>query len=262
MREFLSHPIWQFLSVILAVSSIIFSFWVYWRQRQIKELVFGPISSRRLLSISDELSSRVKVELDGKPVSNLHLLVYALKNSGHRAILPTDFQNELNISFEKGTVVSAEITAQYPNNLNASIDISETKVALRPLLLNAGDQLQIQILVSASELNANIDARILDISKLESINTNPKYPPVRESMLPHFFGIIIFFAIASYLIHVNDWWHYLDPKIHAADFDDRPFPPYAFPIFALIFGFIQVSLMRLNQSYGPSSRRYIDEHGQ
>lgn len=261
MLDLFRDPIWQFLGFLLAILSLGFTFWIYWHQRQIKELAFGNISSRRLLSISDEVSSRVKVELDGIPVNNLHLLVYALKNSGHKAILPSDFQKPFTISFNKGKIVSAEITAQLPLNLDAKIEITETEVELRPLLLNTGDQLLLQVLLSASEPDINVDARILDISKLMPINTNPKAPPIGDSMLPTVFGMLSLMAIVTYVIEVNDWWSYFASSVDSVpDVHKKPFPPYLFVLGMMFFGFMQVTIMRLYERLGPASRRYINEN--
>lgn len=184
MIDALRDPVWQFVGVVLAALSVAAAFWIYWLQRQIKELAFGLLSSRRPLAIADELSSRVTVELDGKSVGNLHLLVYGLKNSGHRAVAPTDFQSPLRILFTEGQVVSAEIAAQTPTNLGAKLLASEAEVALQPLLLNPGDQVLIQVLLSSARPAYLLDARVLDVSSFAPINAHPRLPPFFASGLP------------------------------------------------------------------------------
>lgn len=262
MLEFLRDPIWQFFGVILAILSIGVALWIYLHQRQIKELAFGLVSSRRLLAVSDEVSSRVKVELDGRPVNNVHLLVYALKNTGHRAISPSDFQKMLTISFNEGTIVSAEIASQTPRNLNASIRNSESFVELQPLLLNAGDQLFIQILLSASNPEVIVDARIIDVPNLVSINTKPRLPPIMESGLPFFFGFLTLATVATYLIEVNGWWHYIESKpVSTSEVPDvARLPVYVSMLGLMLFGVIQISIMRIYEKYGPASRRYVNEN--
>ena len=57
MLDLLRDPVWQFVGVILTLLGVAVAFWIYWLQRQTKELAFGLASSRRLLSIADELDS-------------------------------------------------------------------------------------------------------------------------------------------------------------------------------------------------------------
>ena len=138
LLDFLPDPIWQFIVGAVAIGA---AFWIYWLQRHTKELACGIVSSRRLLSIADEVSSRITVQLDGSAVKNLHWLVYGLKNSGHRAISSSDFQRPFSISFPEGKIVSAEVASQTPPNLGAALIVTESRIELQPLLLNAGDKI-------------------------------------------------------------------------------------------------------------------------
>lgn len=63
MLDFFRDPAWQFVGVVLALLSLGGAFWIYWLQRQAKELAFGLISSHRLVAVADEVSSRVTVQL-------------------------------------------------------------------------------------------------------------------------------------------------------------------------------------------------------
>lgn len=190
--EILRDPAWQFIGAIFAFLSIAGALWIYWLQKRTRELAFGLISSRRPLAIADELSSRVTVQLDGKPVQNLHLLVFALKNSGKRAICPSDYERELSISFPDGQVVSAEISSQSPPNLGGQLLNSESSIEISPLLLNTGDYLLIQVLLSAKSPKWEVDVRILDVSSLASINT---YPSFFKSGLPALIFWVLLFGL-------------------------------------------------------------------
>ncbi len=179
--EILRDPAWQFIGAIFAFFSIVGALWIYWLQKQTRELAFGLISSIRPVAIADELSSRVTVQLDGKPVQNLHLLVFGFKNSGKCAISPADFERKLSISFPDGQIVSADISSQSPSNLDAHLLSFESHTELSPLLLNSGDYLLIQVLLSATNPRWKVDARIRDVPKLAPIN---KIPPFFKSMVP------------------------------------------------------------------------------
>lgn len=179
--DILRDPAWQFIGAMLALFGIGGMFWIYWLQRQSRELTFGLVSLRRPLTIADELSSRVTVQLDGKSVQNLHLLVFGLKNSGKRAIAPSDFQSQLTISFPDGKIISAGIASQLPTNLGGQLLISESQIQLAPFLVNPNDQILIQVLLSATKPTWVVDVRILDISSLVPINSKPKLPPLHKS---------------------------------------------------------------------------------
>lgn len=243
MLNLLRDPVWQFIGAVLAVLGIGAALWIYWLQRQTKELAFGIVSSRRLLSIADEVSSRVTVELDGKSVKNLHLLVYGLKNSGHRAISPSDFQRPLSISFSEGQVISAEIASQIPPNLGATLVFAESSVELQPLLLNAGDQILLQVLLSAPSPSESVDTRILDVPALVPINVRPRLPPFLDSALPTFIGIFVLFALGAYFV----------------DSREQSPPMYLVFLGLAVFAIVQGLAMKLLEKVGPTARRYVGE---
>ena len=184
MLEALRDPLWQFVGVLLTLVSIGVAFWIFWLQRQTKELAFGLLSSRRLLTVADELTARVRVELDGQTVANVHLLVFGLRNSGHRAVAPSDFERYITLSFAKGRVLSAEVASQVPQDLGAELSIFDSRLELRPLLLNPGDQLVVQVLISSSEPAYEVQARILDVPSFAPVNTRPRLPPLLSSGIP------------------------------------------------------------------------------
>ena len=197
MLETLRDPSWQLVGIFVTVFLTI---WIYWQQRYIKEIAFGLVSSTRPIAIADELSSRVTVQIDGVPVDNLHLLVYGLKNSGQCAIRPSDWEQHLSISFDLGKVVSAEIASQRPSNIGAELTISNSKIILKPLLLNAGDQFLIQVLLSSAQPMPSINARVVDLSSLAPINTTPKLPSILNTNLPRSMVISTTVGVASYFL--------------------------------------------------------------
>ena len=240
MLALLRDPIWQFIGAILAFLGVGAAFWVYWLQRQIKELTFGEVSSRRLLSVADELSSRITVQLDGEIVTNLHLIVYGIKNSGHQAIPPGDFERPVSISFADGQVISAEVVAQSPKNLLARLTVDKSRIELQPLLLNCNDQILIQVLLSANSTESFVDARIINIPELAKVNRTRRYPPILKSAVPELVGIILLISFFLYLFG-----------------DDKKFAMFMFgsAFFSVAFSIF----LHLLQRVGPSARRYIEE---
>ena len=244
MLDLLRDPVWQFIGALLAILGIAAAFWIYWLQRQTRELAFGIVSSRRLLSVADELSSRVTVQLDGQTVKNLHLLVYGIKNSGHRSIAANDFERPLSISFADGRIVSAEVASQVPPNLGARLDASESRVVLQPLLLNAGDQILLQILLSAPSSAASIDTRIVDVPALAPINVQPRLPPFHQSGMPPLIVISLAISAVSYFVVSEEKSRF----VYVLGFA-------GFAVFSALFSFST----RFRENFGVSARRYISE---
>lgn len=186
------------------------------------------------------MSSRVTVQLDGRAVRNLHLLVFGLRNSGHRAIAAGDFERHLTISFGEGQIVSAEVSSQLPSNIDARISISESRIHLQPLLLNPGDQLLIQVLLSAARPTSSVDVRILDISALAPINCRPRLPPFLQSGLPTMIIVFLIIGIGNLVFN--------EVKVFA----------YAFlglAVFIPIFSLVS----RATNDFGRAARRRISE---
>lgn len=155
------------LALLIAVLSFIAVFVVFrWQQRP-KELTFGLLSSNRLISVHDAFASRITVQLDGKEVRDLHLRVYGLKNSGLVAIIPEDFQTPITVRFAGGLILSAGIVREKPGNLKASIENRDGAVVIAPLLLNPGDELVYQVLVSAEELKEEVEGRVRDVTSFQ-----------------------------------------------------------------------------------------------
>lgn len=209
MIELLRDPAWQFAGILLAAAAVVASFWIYWLQRQTKELAFGIVSSRRLLTVADEISSRVRVELDGREIKDLHLTVYGLKNSGRRAVPASDFDRPLSLNFALGQVVSAQVSSQAPRNLGAKLLVTDSVVQLEPLLLNPGDHVLIQILLSPGSPRGQLDGRVIDVSDFQPINLRPELPKFHQSGLVlvavtfPIIGIFIYPQNSSWLVWVG-----------------------------------------------------------
>lgn len=241
MLELLRDGIWQFIGAALTVASILAAAGIYWLQRRTRELAFGLVTHRRLLTVANELSPRVSVQLDGRAVRDLHLLVYGLKNSGHSAVLANDFERPLSISFSDGQVLSAEVASQKPANLAATLEVGASRVELRPLLLNAGDQVLIQVLVSAPTVKDAIDARIVNVARLTPIVTPPTLPPFFQSGSAIVVGGVLVGAAAANILDLPGqppWWFWV-----------------ALAALLAVFSLAR----RLMNTLSPASRRTINE---
>lgn len=241
MLDLLRDGLWQSVGALLALLAILASFWIYKLQQQRKELAFGVISTRRLLTVADELSTRVTVHLDGRQVRDLHLLVFGLKNSGTVAVRPEDFERPLRIVFDSGEIVSASVSSERPYGLGTSLTVSASTVELTPLLMNANDQVLVQILLSAPAPNYSASARVVDVPELVPVELRPRLPPLHRSGL-------LFLALPCALIAI----YFLfsgDPDLNAA------FYWIGVAVISLCSGVVARFIERIK----PSSRRFISE---
>jgi hypothetical protein len=182
----LRDPVWQFIGAILAFLAIIVSAIIYYFQRQKRELAFGLLRSRRVVAISDEVSSRVSVHLDGHPVSNVHLLEFGLKNSGQQAISTKDFEQDMVLLFPMGcSILSVDIVRKNPHDLATVTGFKENSVFVQPHLLNAGDFAVIQVLASMQAPSFTTSVRITGISHLVPINTGFRVQPLQFFPFSH-----------------------------------------------------------------------------
>ena len=167
MIEFFRDGVWQFVGVVF---TIIVPFLIYFWQRDRKELAFGVFYEAPLLSVSEELAKRVQISFDGSAISNLHLIVLAMKNSGNKPILTSDFERECVVAFgsEIG-VLSADVTAQVPSNISARVERRAHSIHIMPMLLNPGDYFLVKVLVTGSEPSVCADMRIIGITRLATI---------------------------------------------------------------------------------------------
>lgn len=197
--DFLRDAVWQSIGVFLSAIAILATFAVYWLQRQVKEVSFGVLSKRRLLSVADEVASRVQVHLDGRVVQNVSLWTFGIKNTGQKAVIPDDFLRPISIGFEDAELLSAEIAHQKPKNLGATVTSDGSLVTVQPLLLNPGDYLTVQVLLSGAAPDYRYDGRIVDVRRIELLHLASAYPPLHQSGAAVAIGGALVTALSSFV---------------------------------------------------------------
>lgn len=257
MIEFIRDPAWQFAGVLLALVAIAVAVVIYYRQTQRKELAFGSLSVRSLLTVSEELANRVVVSFDGERVENIQLLVLGIKNSGDKPILAADFERVFSVGFGLGSrVLSADVTKQFPSDLAASIRTIENRVQLSPLLLNPGDYVVVKVLLSADKLDVVSDCRIVGISRPVPLNEGLRLRPgaIRSLGLK----ILLFGGIGVGIIFLD----YFGVLKSPAPRPPRPASPWTDA--AYVGGVVLIFMLVLLRDWivgrvRNNARRYIDD---
>jgi len=152
---------------ILAALAICVSFIIYRLNRKRKALSYRIVTKTTLFDIDREIGSRVQVLLDGEPADKIGLVLIDIENTGNEPIRPDDFIKPLIFTFAPGTrVISADVTATKPDNLDATVSFEASNVTVEPLLMNAGDQMSIKVLLRQFDGTVKGDARIVGVREV------------------------------------------------------------------------------------------------
>lgn len=161
------EPLWQFISAIVGIIAICCTIIIYYLQKQYKEISYEIITSSQLISTSKEFEANIKILFDNKPVSNVHLIVFKVINSGNISISAADFERPLTFMFgEAAKVMSADIISVEPNSLKISLNKIDDKISFKPALLNPKDSITIKLLLIDFNGQINPDVRIHGIKDI------------------------------------------------------------------------------------------------
>lgn len=132
----------------LVVSVIFFVF-----QRTRKELSYA-IAETPVLQLHDKVKEQLAITFNGKPVSDPHLVLITLRNSGNVPIQPADYVDPLTFHLgEHAEVLSGSILEANPPHMlkRIPLKVQEKELVLEPFLFNAKYAVTIQALVSHFE---------------------------------------------------------------------------------------------------------------
>jgi len=172
MPAILRDQIWQFVGAAFGFAAIIVSIVLYRTQRRRKALSYDIITfPTPLLSVDNEVKGKVQVLFDGNPVQDVYLVTLEFINSGNVPIVPADYVRRVSVSFgESARILTCEVVKTDPDNLEASVDIEATRVALEPVLLNSGDAITLKFLVSGFDV-IEFDGRIVGVKHVHKFVT-------------------------------------------------------------------------------------------
>jgi hypothetical protein len=145
MVNLLRDPIWQFIGVIIALSALILSFWLYKKQTTKKELLWDitKYTSLSSFNISEKVKSTIMFEKTR--LEDVSLIYLKLWNSGTVDIRTEDYVSPLKFNFgNEAQILEAKILSSEPINIEnfASVSSSKNSITLQPLLLNSKDSLR------------------------------------------------------------------------------------------------------------------------
>lgn len=129
-------------------------------------------SVNAVVSVEEKVADQVEIYFDGNQVENVHLIVMNIRNSGNQSISFEDFKKSVTFYFgENVSILSVSTVETEPLSLNPEFILSDNTIELMPLLLNGGDNMTVNFLVSNMDPDAlEVRGRIKGVKdiKLES----------------------------------------------------------------------------------------------
>ncbi|MDY6932140.1 MAG: hypothetical protein SVJ22_09535 [Halobacteriota archaeon] len=195
MLEFLRDPVWQFIGALFGFIAIFFA----WRQRRNKSLSYKIIANSPLFSVNDEISGRLRVLFDEKPVEDIYLIVVKIFNSGNISIKSSDYEYPVNFNFGKKTkLLSAEVIEKKPPEMQISTSIDGTRVLLTPTLMNENDSVTVKLLADQFNGQILVEGRIVGIKAIKE-SVEGKFS---DTVIPLIIGVLVGIVSAHFFLHI------------------------------------------------------------
>ena len=183
---------------ILTILGIVVSVTIYRLNKKKKELSYEIVRNNRLFQLNKELKGRVEIKLDGKVVQNLFLAIIDIANTGNEPIKKEDFDKPLTLKFgDESQIISARVLGTKPDDLGVQLAINTAEVVLDPLLLNSGDGISLEVIMTAAAIRITHSARIVGVPQVRtSIRTSRDFA---EKAVVVLFGAVMV-AVACLMI--------------------------------------------------------------
>jgi hypothetical protein len=193
--EILRDSLPRFAGIIIGLVGLALSVLFHLRQRRLKRFSYQVVSQNRLLDVHKEITSRVKISLDGMPIKDAHLVIVKILNSGNLPIPATDHERPICLQFgDQARILSCEIIDRNPKSLQSPKiyvrDENQGNVTMEPVLMNGGDSISLKVLVSEIGNKVDVDARIIGVKDIKEL-TNYRRHPLSETLSGSFLSLTI-----------------------------------------------------------------------
>lgn len=161
-------PVWQFIGVVVSVISLSFSVVSFKKQRTAKKgftyRIVSNLFVRMATDVGIYINDNLKRLLDSKSVNEANVIVFRMWNSGDVPIERGDYEDNNPIKFNFGKraeVLDATVVETTPLGLRHKVErrmnLDSGSLAIAPLLLNSGDSITFEVVVSGFEKRIRID---------------------------------------------------------------------------------------------------------
>lgn len=185
LTEVLGSPAWSVGATVLAAAAIIVSI-VIARQQRARKVLGYELGFTELVSVHQGARDLIKIYYEDEQIEQAHLLQLRLINVGDLPVLQADFQRPLTLEFEGGGSPLTVEAKSRPAELRPEVEIVGSSVSLKPLLLNPGDSISVEVFARNFK-GLNCDYRIIGVPTLTEMT--PQIAPSLTQMLGESFTI-------------------------------------------------------------------------
>jgi len=161
--------------VVLGIIAIVVSILIYLWGRRKKGFSYYIESVNAVVSVEEKVAHQVRVFFGKIQVENVHIIVMNIRNSGNQSILVEDFINPVTFNFGKDSLILLlSVVETEPPNLTRGPTFfpggngSGSTFELEPLLLNGGDNMTVNFLVSNWDPDAlEVKGRIVGVKDIK-----------------------------------------------------------------------------------------------
>ena len=148
-----SHPIWIPLGVLVGLLAIVVPIGLYLIARKKRELSYLRLSDTSIVNINKEFTKEVKISYMGIESKTLQLIRFKIINTGNQPINPEDFKVPLTFFPDKkmrdGDITGLNVLTfpeTSPKDLRPEVIYHNKRQGIRPLLLNPGDSITVELI--------------------------------------------------------------------------------------------------------------------
>ena len=163
-----------FGALAIVASLVAGTYW--WTHRgEKKEISYDYSSARLTATETHPFTASVEILVDGRPVTDVSIVTIGVRNSGTKEIRPEDFIDDRDLKFTlpDSEVLSVAAGGYKPWDLNVALYYAvvpkSSHVSLDPLLLNAGDEFTIYLLVSHFSGQIEASGRIAGVKQIKRV---------------------------------------------------------------------------------------------
>lgn len=187
---------WTVISALAAILAVIIPMLIFVLSRDSKEITVKTISHAVVVDFSEPALSSFKLTYNNVAVTRLTAATIEVRNSGTRPIERADFERDFVLRFSDSVpILAARVAERVPGELLPELNVSSTRVAIKPLLLNPGDWFRLTVHLHGHFTEPVVEARI---SGLASIQRRMFINPMNRRMaLKLIMGVL---ALANYFV--------------------------------------------------------------
>jgi hypothetical protein len=176
----LQNPLWQGVGVIVTIIGLVITSFITYdiaqKSVQISELTVERGYSFDPIDFGESSNRRIKMSVNGEPISNARVYYYTITNTGRSPITPTDYNEPIKISIKKPfRILTVEKSKSKPKSIvNEWSKIDDNSFQLKPLLLNPRDSFTTLVFVS-TQANKSANKEIKTDSSKKTLTPNGEH---------------------------------------------------------------------------------------